>query len=380
MFNERENSEFGDPSESMITIEGPSAMSAATAAEVDVQITTAKRYPRSIKAFKDQALQMATFDEETASGCFYSLPRGGKPIEGPSARLAEIVLSAWGNVRADARVIGVDDKEITAEAMTWDLEKNVAVRVQVKRRITNKSGQRFNDDMITVTGNAACSIALRNSVFKVIPMVYTKSVYQEARRVAIGDVQTLAAKRGEMVAYFGKMGVTPDRVFAAIGKANIEEIGLDELATLKGVATAIKDGDVTVDDAFPPVLPSDSAAGVNGLKERLDKNKTAEAPQPAEPITEAPQAVEEPAAIEPEADETKAEETAEASTEEEKPATDEKPLSKAESQKVDQIAWINEFEKESDDNAERVARVLEDRKLEDLTPGQVKDIFNELQK
>src|SRR4051812_48501652 len=78
-------------------------MSPETRAEVDIQISTAKRYPRSIRNFKQQALEMATFDEETAEGCFYSLPRGGKPIEGPSARLAEIVLSAWGNVRADAK-------------------------------------------------------------------------------------------------------------------------------------------------------------------------------------------------------------------------------------------------------------------------------------
>lgn len=253
-----------------IILEDPIQMSQALRAEVDVQISTAKRFPRSIRNFKQQALEMATFDEETASGCFYSLPRGGKPIEGPSARLAEIVLSAWGNVRSEARIIGVDDKEITAEAMTWDLEKNVAIRVQVKRRITDKYGKRYSDDMVTVTGNAACSIALRNSVFKVIPMVYTKSIYQAARQVAIGDIKTIAAKRVEMVDYFGKMGITPDRVFAAIGKGFIEEIGLDELATLKGVATAIKDGDVSVDEAFPPIL-KDGPAGVNGLKDRLNK-------------------------------------------------------------------------------------------------------------
>jgi hypothetical protein len=252
-------------------------MSPETRAEVDIQISTAKRYPRSIRHFKQQALEMATFDEETAEGCFYSLPRGGKPIEGPSARLAEIVLSAWGNVRADAKVIGQDEKEITAEAMTWDLEKNVAIRVQVKRRITDKYGKRYKDDMITVTGNAACSIALRNSVFKVIPMVYTKSIYQAARQVAIGDVQTLAAKRAAMVQHFQKMGVTDKQIFAVVGKENIEEVGLDELAALKGLATAIKDGDVSVDEAFNPGnghaedLKNKTQANAEALKQKLSK-------------------------------------------------------------------------------------------------------------
>jgi len=242
---------FQESDESMVVIGGPMDLSPAVRAEIDIQISTAKAYPRSLKAFKQQALDMATFDEETASGCFYVLKRGDTPIEGPSARLAEIVLSAWGNVRADARIIGADDKEITAEAMTWDLEKNVAIRVQVKRRITNKYGKRYSDDMITMTGNAACSIALRNSVFKVIPMVYTKSVYRAARLVAIGDISTLEAKRSEAVAYFGKMGITPDRVLAAIEKESIEDVGLEDVAILKGLATALRDGDANIDETFP---------------------------------------------------------------------------------------------------------------------------------
>jgi hypothetical protein len=284
------------------------ALSAPVGGEVDVQIATAKRYPRSIQKFKEQALEMATFDEATAAGCFYSLPRGGKPIEGPSARLAEIVLSAWGNVRADARVVAIEDKEIVAEAMTWDLEKNVAIRVQVRRRIVSANGKRYNDDMITMTGNAACAIALRNSVFKVIPNVFTNAIYHAARQTAIGDIKTIASKRDEMVSYFGKMGVTADRVFAAIGKGGIEEIGINELATLKGVATALKDGEYSIDDAFPPVVDRSGLAGVAAMKKRIQGEEpvaeaaaepvpfdtTAAVPVADEPAAETP-AVEEPA-------------------------------------------------------------------------------------
>lgn len=239
---------------------GP-VLSPATRGEIDVQIVTAKRYPRSIRSFKDQAMAMATLDEETAAGCFYSLPRGGKPIEGPSVRLAEIVLSAWGNVRADARVIDAGPKEITAEAMCWDLEKNVAVRVQVRRRITDKRGQRYNDDMIVVTGNAACSIALRNAVFKVIPMAYSKAIYQQARLVAVGDARTLSARRGALIDYFGKMGVRPEQIFAAVGRAGVDDITLDDLATLHGFATAIKEGDSTIEEMFSPKSIAPAANG-----------------------------------------------------------------------------------------------------------------------
>jgi hypothetical protein len=293
--------EWEHPTEELEVIHGTGAMSPESKAEVDTQITTAKRYPRSIRAFKQQALEMATFDEETAEGCFYALRRSGKPIEGPSIRLAEIIVSAWGNVRADAKVIAIGDRDLTAEAMTWDLEKNVAIRVQVKRRITGKDGKRYSDDMIVVTGNAACAIALRNSVFKVIPMVYTKSVYQEARKVAIGDVKTLAAKRAAMVEHFGKMGVSEAEVFAAVDKAGIEEVGLDELATLKGYATALKEGDTTVEELFRPSnghaedLKAKTQANAQALRDKLPKPQAAEqpttetAPPPAEPEqTQAP--------------------------------------------------------------------------------------------
>lgn len=249
-------------------------------AEVDVQITTAKRYPRNIKQFKLDALALATLDEETAAGCFYAMPRDGKNIEGPSARLAEIVVSAWGNIRADARVVEVGEKEVTAEGLCWDLEKNVAVRVQVRRRITKKSGQRFSDDMIVVTGNAACSIALRNAVFKVIPMAMTKSIYEAARQVAIGDAKTLVSKRTDMLAYFAKMGVPAEKVCAAVSKPGVDDIGLDDLATLKGLATAIKDGDTTIDEAFPSPAPAPTPGkGSFGFKPKPEEKKQEPAPE-----------------------------------------------------------------------------------------------------
>lgn len=256
---------------------GGEPMSNATRAEVDIQITTAKAYPRSIHAFKQQALDLATFDEEIAAGCMYALPRGGKPIEGPSVRLAEIIASAWGNLRTEARVVGADNQEITAEATCWDLQSNLAMRVQVKRRITDKNGRRFNPDMITVTGNAAVSIALRNAIFRVIPKAYVNSLYHAARQVAIGNAETLAAKRAQMVDYFGKMGVTPERLFEAIGKKGIDDIGLDELAVLKGTASAIKNGELSVDEAFPVSVPADNGAkGVEGVKAKLTAAKDAE--------------------------------------------------------------------------------------------------------
>src|SRR5687767_2260566 len=98
------------------------ALEQITRGEIDMQVATAKRYPRSISNFKQKAMEMATLDEETAESCFYNLPRDGKEIQGPSARLAEIVASAWRNTRSGARVIANDGKSITAQGFCHDLE------------------------------------------------------------------------------------------------------------------------------------------------------------------------------------------------------------------------------------------------------------------
>lgn len=222
-----------------------------TRGEVDVQISTAKRYPRSIRAFIELATEMATLDEDTAAACFYALPRGGKTVEGPSARLAEICASAWGHMRIQARVVDEDERFVTARGESWDLQNNVAIGYEVRRRITDKNGKKFVDDMIGVTSNAAASIALRNAVFKVIPSAFWRPIYLKCRQVAVGKAETLANKRAKMLDYFQKMGVENVRVFGLLGIRGIEDVTLDHMATLHGLATAIKDGDTSVDEAFP---------------------------------------------------------------------------------------------------------------------------------
>ena len=234
-----------------IEVMGVSALDSITRAEIDVQIATAHQFPRSIKKFKQDALALATLDKETAGRCFYKLPRGGKIIEGPSVRLAEIAGSSWGNMRYGARIVSEDKEFIVAQGVAHDLEKNVSSSIEVRRRITNKHGRRYDSDMITVTANAACSIALRNAIFKVIPMALTNDIYQQAKNCAVGDASTLIERRTSALEYFSKMGIFDDRILATLGREGVEDIGLKDLETLTGLKTAIADGDITVDIAFP---------------------------------------------------------------------------------------------------------------------------------
>ncbi len=218
--------------------------------EIDQQVATAKQYPRSIKLFRDEALGLATLDEQTAAECIYALPRDGKVIEGPSARFAEIMAYSWGNSRAGARVIGEDAEFVTSQGMFFDLEKNVAISYEVKRRITTKSGKRYGADMIGTTSNAASSIALRNAVLKGIPKAIWRPIYDAARKVVAGDFKTLVNRRESALQAFTIYGVTPDMIFRTLGIGGKEDIGLDQLVVLSGFLTALKEQESSVEDIF----------------------------------------------------------------------------------------------------------------------------------
>lgn len=243
-----ENSEIKEMDVQVIQSE--SALSLITKAEIDMQISTAKAFPRSLKTFMQKAESMATISEEVAASCSYALPRGGKSLEGPTVRLAEIVCATYGNIRAGARVIANDGKTITAQGICHDLESNNSVTVEVKRRITGRDGKTFNEDMQTVTGNAACAIAYRNAVLKVVPAALVSEIYDKAKEVARGTAETLPVRRDKAIKYFKDLGVTEKQICDVLELKKIEDIDLDKLSTLRGMVALIKNGESTVHDLF----------------------------------------------------------------------------------------------------------------------------------
>jgi hypothetical protein len=222
-------------------------------ATIDMQIATAKAYPRNVKRSTENALAIVTLDKETASTCTYSVPRQGKAITGASVHLAKILAQTWGNMRIEAKVIATDLKHVTSQAVAFDLENNLAIKVEVKRSIVGKTG-RFNDDMITVTGNAANAIALRNAILSVIPKGVVDKVYNAAKQTITGDVSDknkLISRRKQVFdGLRDTYNLTDAEILVVVGKASIDHVTPDDLVVLIGVGQAIKDGDTTVEMAF----------------------------------------------------------------------------------------------------------------------------------
>lgn len=229
-------------------------MEAGARAEFDVQIATAKKYPRNLTRVKENAVAIVTMSKETAETCRYALPRGGRTISGASVHLARIIVQQYGNIRVDAKVKQITDKQIISEATCFDLETNYAVKVEVRRSIINKFGQRFNEDMITVTGNAANSIAFRNAVFAVIPKAIVDAAYNASINMITGDLSTeekLVMARNKAVQYMrDTYNVSEEQVLRSIGVRAMGQIKAEQIADLRGLVQSLIDGDTTPDDAF----------------------------------------------------------------------------------------------------------------------------------
>ena len=260
------------------------ALESMERASIDMQISTAKKYPMHLPIMlskvKEDMMTLALLDEETAAACFYTLPRGGKAIQGPSVRLAEIALNCYGNIRVGTRIIEVidhiDNPHVVIQAVCHDLENNAMIMIEKRRRITKKKfKEQIDEDDIQLSVNACTSIAYRDAAFKLIPMAIIKPVCEAAKKLAVGDIKSITAKRTLVIDHLKKMGATEDRILAVISCRKVEDIGVDQLGQLIGLGTALKDGETTLEDAFPNIenLKDDkSNLGANGLKNRLKKN------------------------------------------------------------------------------------------------------------
>jgi hypothetical protein len=254
------------------------ALETIVKADIDIQIATAKAYPRSLEKFMKDVEKVGCLTVPIAESCSYGLPRKQKNettnrwetkvITGPSVRRAEIVVASYGNIRSGARIIGNDGKFITAQGFCHDLEKNSFIAIEYKRKITDKNGRTYSEDMQAVTGNAACAIAFRNAVFKVIPAAIIAEAYEKIKEVAKGDVATLEARRQKAVKFFTDRGVSEKRIFAALEVEGVKDIDLDKLATLSAMKAAFANQEVTsLDELFPEPDAKEKGDKTNGSTE-----------------------------------------------------------------------------------------------------------------
>lgn len=238
------------------------ALAVITATEIDRQVATAKQYPRNKNEALAELRELVTSSTDIALACFYTLERESKDkdtgkktknfIVGPSVRFAELLVYCWTNLRVAVRIVEEGAEFLTAQGIAHDLERNNAVSVEVRRRITTSAGHRYGTDMIGVTGAAASSIAWRNAVFDLIPPAVWQKVYEAARATAVGDSKTWKERVIKAIETFVKAGATEAHIYPALGIAGRDELVVDHLILLAGLWKRVLDKEIDAARIFHP--------------------------------------------------------------------------------------------------------------------------------
>ena len=218
--------------------------------EYAVMVETSRRHPRSIEQFSKSIMSYAAFSQRVAETMFYTLPRGGKQIIGPSIRFAECLIPCWKNCAVGTRILDAARNTVSAQGVFIDYENTIRITAEVARRITDKNGNRFNDDMIVVTGSAAASIAYRNATCKGVPRALWIPAYEEAMLTAVGKAKSIAVTREEAMHVLHGLGITDWQIFNSLGVRGLNDIQLEEVLTLRTLYAELKKGDRSIEEVF----------------------------------------------------------------------------------------------------------------------------------
>jgi hypothetical protein len=252
----------------------PSALAILNQSEHAAMVQTAnlRGNRRSTGEFMNRLREYAAPNQTVALLMFYSLPRANKRIIGPSIRFAEVAAPCWRNCAVGARAMGEPSATVvTGQGVFIDYEVNLRNAIEVPKRITDSNGNRYSDDMIVVTTNAAMSVARRNAVLKGgIPQALWIQGYDHAMRVAVGDSPSHDKRIADAMEYLTKSGITEWQILNSVGVASPKDLETEHLVTLRVMASELKRGEKTIEQIFGSPYDKEIIA----LFTQLKKNDT----------------------------------------------------------------------------------------------------------
>lgn len=258
MFNDENKNEITTLEPELLMGNGGSAAELERAS-IDMQISTAKKYPRSLEKFKQNAVFMATIDEETAASCLYRRPVGknqdGKQnfAEGMSIRMAEIVAANFGNLRVGARIISQTPEQVVAQGVAHDLESNFCSSAEVVEPTIDKYGKPYSERMRVVVAKAALAKAWRDATFKVVPRALAKPVEAAVKNLLFGNAASIEKWRTWAKGFIKSLSIDEKRVYKVLNVEGIDDLRSEHFEILVGIQNALKTNDTDIDSAFPAI-------------------------------------------------------------------------------------------------------------------------------
>jgi hypothetical protein len=281
-----------------------SAIAAAAAATVQARYVMALQRQRNVDQVRAKLLE-ACRRPGFAEVAIYERPVGRKKnadgeweeayIRGPSIRFAEECARQYGNILVQSPVLFEDADKRIIRVVATDLEtnfcweKDITIGKTVERRQLKKNqqakGTRVNsygdtvyiveatDEELETKAAAHVSKAARTCIMRLIPGdIVEEGMSQCEATMRDKDAKDPQAAKKAIVDSFAKLNIMPVALIEYLGHT-LDTVTPAELAKLRGLFTALRDGATTWSDVMADVAESRGGAANDG---KTQAQKTAE--------------------------------------------------------------------------------------------------------
>ncbi len=252
--------------------------SARAVAQIQGAMMVAKKFPRDeVQAMN--RIMAAAGRRKVAEQAEYEYSKGGSNIAGPSIRAAETISQAWGNMISGITEVMRDEnkKESLMLAYAADMETNnwKFIEWRVPHTIDKTGGQQkaltSGRDIYERIMNDG-SRRLRNVLLAAIPSDVTDSFIEKCNETLSKSDTPLKDRLSQMITAMAEFGVTQPMIENKMGCA-YSAITERQLAQLRRIYQAIKDGFYKVSDYFKEADKAPKASSFNSGSAPAQENK-----------------------------------------------------------------------------------------------------------
>lgn len=233
------------------------------AVEVMAQLLVAAEQPRSIKAFKQRALELAG-TERFAETAIYCLPIGDSFKEGPSSAMMDALVLEYGNVQVIQVEHGYSEDlhQSSGEVCVWELESNVR---KVNRVVIDHTTWQKTKQLIGWSTKAALSKERRNSIKSILPAEVVSECFDKCIQTVDMAIGKNKSAIPQMLNAFKDIGIEEGRLRSFLGIHPSEKRALGdykpgEVRRLRSVYAAINAGEAKPSDFFKGASNDKAAA------------------------------------------------------------------------------------------------------------------------
>lgn len=257
--------------------QGTVAIEASRAiAEAQSKLYIAKTFPRD-EAEAVNKMKRACSRQSLAEKAFYSFPRAGQNITGPTIRFAEELARCWGNIDYGIKELSQDDGKSEMQAYAWDLETNTQsvqnfTNPHKREKSDKRTRQVVMEDLVSqrdiYENNANMATRrLRARILAVLPAWFVDEAIQACQSTLRGDGKaSFDERKSNLITEFDRLGVDASMLKKYL-KHDAMTMDTDEFLDLVGVFNSIKTGERKAAEWFnADNTPAATAALTDALK------------------------------------------------------------------------------------------------------------------